>query len=73
MNDLVFFVVPIITIAICAGVWNLVRELFTRWVNNDWCKHDWGKWKDGVDAKDQALISQGRWCTKCNKMEKRHL
>ena len=69
MNDLVYFVVPIVTIGICAGVWNLVRELFTRWVNNDWCKHDWGPWS-GVDK--EAPV-QYRFCRKCNKGERRIL
>jgi hypothetical protein len=67
MNDLVYFVVPIVTIAICAGVWNLVRELFTRWANNDWCKHDWDMWS-GVDKESSY---QYRFCKHCNKAERR--
>jgi hypothetical protein len=69
MNDLVYFVVPIVTIAICAGVWNLVRELFNRWANNDWCKHGWDMWS-GIDKETNY---QYRFCKKCNKAERRML
>ena len=73
MNEYLFMVALVVTVFLCAATWYVVKELFNRWVNNDWCKHDWGKWKDGIDAKDQSLISQGRWCDKCNKMEKRYM
>jgi hypothetical protein len=74
MNDLIFFVVPIITIAICAGVWNLVRELFTRWINNDWCKHDWGMWEAVASVTDgSAIHRQYRFCKKCNIAQRRIL
>lgn len=66
MNDFLFFVGAIATVAICAGVWNLVRELFTRWINNDWCKHNWGMWETKEENKAQI-----RFCKKCNKMERR--
>jgi hypothetical protein len=67
MNDIVYFVVPIVVIAICAGVWNLVRELFVRWANNDWCRHDWDMWS-GIDKESGY---QYRFCRKCNKGERR--
>ena len=72
MNDLVYFVVPIVTIGICAGVWNLVRELFIRWVNNDWCKHDWGSW-GAIEHPGVGTHVQLRFCKKCNKAERRVL
>jgi hypothetical protein len=73
MNDILFVVVPIVTIAVCAGVWNLVRELFTRWANNDWCKHDWGVWESVERLPDTILYRQIRFCKKCNKAERRLL
>ena len=74
MNDILFVVVPIVTIAVCAGVWNLIRELFTRWVNNDWCKHDWGMWESVVAiVEGSSICSQHRFCKKCNKAERRLL
>jgi hypothetical protein len=69
MNDIVFFIVPIVTFLICAGIWCGVRELFNRWVNNDWCKHEWDMWS-GVDKDSQR---QYRFCKKCNKAERRIL
>jgi hypothetical protein len=73
MNDVWLFFGTLFAVTLLAAIWCVMKELFTRWLNNDWCKHDWGKWKDGLDATDQSLVSQGRWCAKCNKMEKRRL
>ena len=72
MNDLVYFVVPIVVIAVCAGVWNLVRELFIRWVNNDWCHHNWDMW-GAVGNPGVGTHTQLRFCKKCNKAERRIL
>jgi hypothetical protein len=67
MNDILFVVVPIVTIGICAGVWCGVRELFNRWLNNDWCRHEWGMWS-GVD---KETMMQYRFCKKCNRSERK--
>jgi hypothetical protein len=72
MNDIVFFIVPIVTFLICAGIWCGVRELFNRWVNNDWCKHDWGMW-EAVQHPGVGTYTQLRFCKKCNKAERRAL
>ena len=69
--DFWFYVFAFGLTAAIAGVWCIAKALFERWLNNDWCRHDWGRWKDGLDSKDQSLVSQGRWCTKCNKCERR--
>lgn len=74
MNDFMFFVGGIATVAICAGVWNLVRELFNRWVNNDWCKHQWGMWEEVSSVTEgSSIYRQYRFCKKCNKAERRIL
>ena len=73
MNDLVYFVVPLVTIAVCAGVWNIVRELFNRWINNDWCKHDWGMWEAVMVEQNTIIYRQMRFCKKCNIAQRRIL
>jgi len=72
MNDIVFFIVPIVTFLICAGIWCGVRELFNRWVNNDWCKHEWDMW-EAVQHPGVGTHTQLRFCKKCNKAERRIL
>ncbi len=72
MSDIVFFIVPIVTFLICAGIWCGVRELFNRWVNNDWCKHEWGMW-EAVQHPGVGTYVQLRFCKKCNKAERRIL
>lgn len=66
MNDFWFFTGALVLTAAIAGVWCGVRELFNRWANNDWCRHDWGKWEDA-----EGVNAQRRYCTKCNKQEQR--
>ena len=68
MNDFLFFFGSLFTVAFLAGVWCGVKELFTRWLNNDWCHHDWGMWETRAENTIQI-----RFCKKCNRMEKRIL
>ena len=56
------------SLIVFAGVWCISKALFERWLNNDWCRHDWDMWS-GVDKETQ---SQHRFCRKCNKGEKRY-
>ena len=72
MSDIVFFIAPVVTFLICAGIWCGVRELFNRWVNNDWCKHGWGQW-EAVQHPGVGTYVQLRFCKKCNKAERRIL
>jgi hypothetical protein len=73
MNDIIFFIVPIVTFLICTGIWCGVRELFNRWVNNDWCKHEWDMWEAVSSVYDTRNSTQLRFCKKCNKAERRLL
>lgn len=66
MNEYLFMVALVITMFLCAATWCIVKELFTRWVNNDWCHHDWGMWETKEENRSQI-----RFCKKCNKMERR--
>jgi hypothetical protein len=66
MNEFWFIVAVFAITAVIAGVWCIAKALFERWLNNDWCKHDWGKW----EALDKG--TQYRFCKKCNKAEKRY-
>ena len=67
MNEFLLWAGFIITAFLCAGTWCAVRELFNRWVNNDWCRHDWDMWS-GVDKESSY---QYRFCKHCNKGERR--
>jgi hypothetical protein len=66
MNEYLFMVALVITMFLCAATWCVVKELFNRWVNNDWCKHNWGMWETKEENRAQI-----RFCKKCNKMERR--
>lgn len=66
MTEFWFFIgILSFTTAVC-GVWVMGKVVFERWLNNDWCRHNWGMWET---AEGNSL--QLRFCTKCNKMEKR--
>lgn len=66
MNDFWLWLATCGSIIVFAGVWCIAKALFERWLNNDWCKHDWGMW----EALDKGI--QYRFCKKCNKAEKRY-
>ena len=66
MNEFWFIVAVFAVTAVIAGVWCIAKALFERWLNNDWCRHDWGQW----EALDKGV--QYRFCKKCNKAEKRY-
>lgn len=72
MNEFLVWVAFVTAALLCAGIWCGVRELFHRWVNNDWCKHDWGMW-DPVQHPGVGTYTQLRFCKKCNKAERRIL
>ena len=67
MNDFLFFVGVFVLTAGIAAVWVMGKVVFERWLNNDWCRHQWDMWS-GVDKETQ---SQYRFCRKCNKGERR--
>lgn len=67
MNEFWFLVAVFVLTAGIAAVWVMGKVVFERWLNNDWCRHDWGMWS-GVDKETQ---SQYRFCRKCNKGERR--
>ena len=68
MNEFLFIAGVAGITFVCMAVWFGGKELLTRWFNNDWCHHDWGKWGD---VEYEKRICQHRYCAKCNKMEKR--
>jgi len=65
MNEFLFIGFLFCCSLVFALVWCGVSELFKRWLNNDWCRHDWDMWT-GVDG-----LYQYRFCKKCNKAERR--
>lgn len=67
MNEFGLMAAFVITAFLCAGTWCVVKELFNRWANNDWCKHDWGPW--GA-VHESTYNTQLRFCRKCNRAEK---
>lgn len=67
MNEFLFFVGLVVTTFLCAGTWCLIREVWVRWLNNDWCRHDWGMWEAVSEGR------QYRFCKKCNKAERWHV
>lgn len=68
MNDFWFFVGALAFVSVLAAFWCAMKELFTRWLKNDWCRHNWGKWQD---VEYEHRTGQHRYCSKCNMMEKR--
>ncbi len=72
MNDFWFFVFAFGLTAAIAGVWCIAKALFERWLNNDWCRHDWGMW-EAVQHPGVGTHTQLRFCKKCNKAERRIL
>lgn len=64
MNDFWFFVGALAFVSVLAAFWCAMKELFTRWLKNDWCRHNWGMW----ETREETQI---RFCKKCNMMEKR--
>jgi len=67
MNEFGLMAGFVITAFLCAGTWCVVKELYNRWANNDWCHHNWGMWETKEENKAQI-----RFCKKCNMMERRH-
>lgn len=67
MNDFWLFFGSIFAVTLIAAVWCVMKELFTRWLNNDWCRHNWDMWS-GVDKESSY---QYRFCRKCNRGERR--
>jgi hypothetical protein len=67
MNEFWFLVAVFVLTAGIAAVWVMGKVVFERWLNNDWCRHQWDMWS-GVDKETQ---SQYRFCRKCNKGERR--
>lgn len=68
MNEFVFTVALLSCGVAVAALWVVTSEVLRRCLNNDWCRHEWSKWQD---VPYEHCISQHRYCTKCNKMEKR--
>lgn len=66
MNEFIFTVALLSCGVAVAALWVLTSEFIRRWINNDWCRHEWGKWIDQTDK-----WAQVRWCAKCNKKESR--
>ena len=66
MNEFWFMAALVVTVFLCAATWCFVKDLFDRWLNNDWCRHNWGAW----ETKEGNSL-QMRFCKKCNMMEKR--
>ena len=74
MNEFWFLVAVFAVTAVIAGVWCIAKTLFERWLNNDWCRHDWGMWESVVAVVEgSSICSQHRFCRKCNKAERRIL
>ena len=67
MNDFWFFTGALVLTAAIAGVWCIAKALFERWLNNDWCKHEWDMWS-GID---KETMTQYRFCKKCNRSERK--
>jgi hypothetical protein len=67
MNDFWLFLGSLVAVTLIAAVWCVMKELFTRWLNNDWCRHNWDMWS-GVDKESNY---QYRFCRKCNRGERR--
>lgn len=65
MNEFLFFLTLCVSVLVCVLIWCGAKELFTRWLRNDWCKHDWGMW--GAVGENNAQL---RFCKKCNKAER---
>ena len=68
MNEFLFIAGVAGITFVCMAVWVGGKEILTRWINNDWCRHDWSKWED---IPYEKCINQHRHCAKCNRMEKR--
>jgi hypothetical protein len=73
MSEFWFFIGSLVLTASIAGVWCICAELFKRWLNNDWCRHDWGMWDAVMVEQGTIIYQQTRLCKKCNKAEKRIL
>jgi hypothetical protein len=72
MMDFWFYVFAFGLTAAIAGVWCICAELFKRWLNNDWCRHQWDMW-EAVQHPGVGTHVQLRFCKKCNKAERRIL
>ncbi len=67
MNEFWFLVGVFVLTAGIAAVWVMGKVVFERWLNNDWCRHDWDMWS-GVD---KETMMQYRFCKKCNRSERK--
>ena len=72
MNEFWFLVAVFAVTAVIAGVWCIAKALFERWLNNDWCRHEWDMW-EAVQHPGVGTHTQLRFCKKCNKAERRIL
>lgn len=72
MNEFLLWLATCISIIVFVGLWCISKALFERWLNNDWCKHDWGMW-EAVQHPGVGTHTQLRFCKKCNKAERRIL
>ena len=67
MNEFFVWLGVCASIIFFTGVWCTAKVIFERWLNNDWCRHNWDMWS-GVDKETSY---QYRFCKKCNKGERR--
>jgi len=66
MNEFLFLVSVAGVTFVCMATWVMGKILFERWLNNDWCRHNWGAWETKEENKAQI-----RFCKKCNMMDRR--
>ena len=72
MNEFLFVIGTFgFTVAVCA-VWVMGKVIFERWLNNDWCRHQWGAW-EAIQHPGVGTYVQHRFCKKCNRAERRVL
>ena len=61
--DFWFYVFAFGLTAAIAGVWCIAKALFERWLNNDWCRHEWDMWS-GVARKPKVNTASAVSATK---------
>jgi len=64
-----FFLIIALTGGVVITTLFLVKEFFTRWINDDWCRHDWPMW--GPAKFEWSEGYQLRACKKCNQIQRR--
>jgi len=67
LKEIWFVVILLLLVTGCTLIWCGVREVAIRWLNNDWCRHEWDMWS----SVDKENPHQFRFCKKCNKYERR--